>query len=117
MTPGRVNFLCPQGTTFKRTLTYKINNVPVNLSGYSAAMQIRERPYSKGYIDYLNTNNGKIVITASAGMINLNISASTTANFLGGDYVYDLEIISPNQTVDRLIEGKFKVTPEVTRVR
>lgn len=117
MTPGRVNFVCPQGSTFRRTLTYKIDNTPVNLSGYSAAMQIRERAYSKNYIDYLNTSNGKISITASAGIINLNIAASVTANFPGGDYVYDLELTSPNQTTDRLIEGKFKVTPEVTRIR
>jgi hypothetical protein len=117
MTPGRVNFVCPQGTTFRRTLTYKIDDVPVNLSGYSVAMQIREKPFSKTFIDYLNTDNGKILVTASAGIISLNISASVTANFSSGDYVYDLEISSPSQIVDRLIEGKFKVTPEVTRIR
>ena len=43
------------------------------------------------------------------------IAASTTSNFPAGNHVYDLEIISPSNIVDRLIEGTFNVTPEVTR--
>lgn len=116
MTPGRVNFVCPQGSTFSRVLTYKIDTTPVNLTGYTAGMQVRERPYSKQYIVYLNTDNSGITLGGSAGTITLNIAASTTANFIAGDYVYDLELTSGNGTVSRLIEGKFNVTPEVTRI-
>jgi hypothetical protein len=116
MTPGRVNFVCPQGSTFNRVLTYKIGTNPVNLAGYSADMQIRERAYSKQYIAYLNTGNGGINLGASAGTISLNIAASTTSNFIAGDYVFDLELTSTNGSVTRLIEGKFNVTPEVTRI-
>jgi hypothetical protein len=115
MTPGRVNFVCPQGSTFQRTLTYKIDNVPVNLTGYSAKLQIREKHFSKNYVAFLNTTNGGISITASAGQINLLISASTSSAFIPGDYVYDLELVSFSGIVDRLIEGKFNITPEVTR--
>lgn len=115
MTPGRVNFVCPQGSTFSRTLTYKINSASVNLAGYTAAMQIRERPYAKDYISFLNTENGGISLGGSAGTIALNIAASVTSNFIAGDYVFDLELTSTNGTVTRLIEGKFNVTPEVTK--
>jgi hypothetical protein len=51
----------------------------------------------------------------SAGTINILISASVTSEFPTGTHVYDLEIISPSNFVDRLIEGTFNVTPEVTR--
>jgi hypothetical protein len=115
MTPGRVNFVCPQGSTFNRVLTYKINSASVNLAGYTAAMQIREKPYSTGYISFLNTENGGISLGGSAGTITLNIAASVTSNFLAGDYVFDLELTSTNNTVTKLIEGKFNVTPEVTK--
>jgi hypothetical protein len=51
----------------------------------------------------------------SAGTIDILISASVTSGFPTGTHVYDLEIISPSNIVDRLVEGTFNVTPEVTR--
>ncbi len=52
---------------------------------------------------------------ASAGTIDILIPDSTTANFITGDHVYDLEIESSGGITDRIIEGRFNVTPEVTR--
>jgi len=114
MTPGRVNFLCPQGSTFNRRLTYKINDVPVNLNGYTSRLQVRETHYAQDMIVALTSGSG-ITLGGSAGTIDLLISASATAAFNAGNFVYDLEIQSVNGTIDRLIEGSFIVTPEVTR--
>lgn len=114
MTPGKYNFTCPQGATFSRTLTYKINDTPVNLSGYTARMQVREFHYSDDYILNLTSSSG-ITLGGAAGTIALLISASDTASLVPGNYVYDIEIISVGGTVTRLIEGKFIVSPEVTR--
>jgi hypothetical protein len=114
MTPGLVNFVCPQGSTFRRTLTYSLDNVPVNLSGYSSRLQVRQAYYSDNPIVSLVSGSG-ITIGGSAGTIDLFISASVTSNFPAGNHVYDLEIVSPSNIVDRLIEGTFTVTPEVTR--
>jgi hypothetical protein len=114
MTPGRLNFTCPQGSTFRKTLTYKIDEVPVNLSGYSARMQVRETHDASDYIVYLTETSG-ITLGGSAGTIDILIADSTTANFITGDHVYDLEIESSGGITDRLIEGRFNVTPEVTR--
>jgi microcompartment protein CcmL/EutN len=49
------------------------------------------------------------------GTVRLKVDAATTAALTAGDYVYDLEITAPNGDVTRLVEGKFKVKPEVTR--
>lgn len=113
MTPGKVNFVCPQGSTFTRTLTYKINDAPVNLTGYNARLQVREYHYSDDFIASLTDTSG-ITMGGSAGTITVSMAASATENFVSGDYVYDLEIVTGG-TVTRLIEGKFTVTPEVTR--
>jgi hypothetical protein len=114
MTPGRFNFTCPQGTTFKPTLIYKADNNPVNLFGYTARMQVRETHDSDELISSISTSSG-ITLGGSAGTIEILIDASNTSNFITGDHVYDLEIISPSGEVYRLLEGRFNVTPEVTR--
>jgi hypothetical protein len=114
MTPGKVNFLCPQGSTFNRRLTYKINDVPVNLNGYTSRLQVRETHYAQDTIVALTSGNG-ITLGGSAGTIDVLISASATALFDAGNFVYDLELESTNGTINRLVEGSFIVTPEVTR--
>ena len=114
MTPGLVNFVCPQGSTFRRTLTYTLDEVPVNLSGYSSRLQVREAYYSTDPLVSLVSGSG-ITMGGSAGTIDILISASVTSGFPTGTHVYDLEIISPSNIVDRLVEGTFNVTPEVTR--
>lgn len=115
MTPGRYNFTCPQGSTLRTLLTYKLDNTPVDITGYSARLQVRETYESDEYIVNLTNLNGGITLGGSAGTIELYISASTTTNFISGDHVYDLELINPSFEVTRLIEGRFNVTKEVTR--
>lgn len=113
MTPGHFNFVCPQGATFNKTLTWRIDEVTVDLAGYTARMQVRENYKSPAAKLDLTTENGGIVLGAE-GLITLEIDAATTAALKARDYVYDLELVT-NDTVYRLLEGKFTVTPEVTR--
>lgn len=114
MTPGLVNFVCPQGSTFKRTLTYTLDNTPIDLSGYTARLQVREAYYSTEPLLSLASGSG-ITIGGSAGTIDILVSSSDTADLPSGTHVYDLELINLSSEVDRLIEGSFIVTPEVTR--
>jgi hypothetical protein len=114
MTPGLVHFVCPQGTTFQRTLTYTLDEAPINLSGYSARLQVRQAHYSTDPLVSLVSGSG-ISISGSAGIIDIEISSSDTSDMVAGTHVYDLEIESPSGVINRLIEGNFTVTPEVTR--
>jgi hypothetical protein len=114
MIPGKYNFICPQGSTFSKELTWKIENDPVNLDTYTARMQVREKYASKAAIVNINTENGGITLGGSDGKIYLYITDEQTKNIVAKDYVYDLEMISASE-VTRIIEGKFIVTPEVTR--
>jgi hypothetical protein len=115
MRPGKYNFLCPQGTTFSKQLSYLIDSIPVDLTGYTARMQVREKASSSTKILDLTTENGGITLGGPAGSIMIDVSASTTSSIVPKTYVYDLEIVSSENFVVRLIEGQFIVSPEVTR--
>jgi hypothetical protein len=116
MIPGKLNLVCPQGSTFSRTLTYKIDEDPVNLTGYHARLQIREFNYSQNFVLGLDSSQSlnNIYTGGSAGTIDINIQPVITKDFVPGNYVYDLEIYT-SSNVYRLIQGKFTVTSEVTR--
>lgn len=106
--------VCPQGTTFSKQLTYTIDSLPVDLTTYAARMQVRERHTSKQSLISLNTENDGIILGGEEGTVDVYISAELTSSFVPKEYVYDLELLSANN-VYRLIEGKFIVTPEVTK--
>lgn len=114
MIPGKYNIVCPQGATFNKRVTYLIDDVPVDLNGYTARMQVRESYNSKTFIVELTTENGGITLGGGLGTIDLYIDDLVTQTFLAKEYVYDIELVS-GSNVYRLIEGKFIVTPEVTR--
>ena len=115
MQPGKVNFNAPQGSTFTRTLVYKVDSVAVDLTGYSARMQVRKSVTDSSTLLSLSTDTGEIVITGSTGTITITINATSMSSISAGNWVYDLEIVSSGGVVTRLIEGRFIVTPEVTR--
>ena len=114
MTPGKYNFVCPQGTTFSNQLIWAVEDEPVDLTTYTARMQVREKYTSTQKILDLTTENGGISLGGDQGTIDLNINAETSAGIVAKTYVYDLELVS-SSVVTRLLEGKFIVTPEVTR--
>lgn len=115
MRPGKYNFVCPQGATFSKQLSYLIDSVPVDLTGYTARMQVREKPSSATKILDLTTENDSISLGDQSGTIQIDIPASVTETIVPKTYVYDLELVSSGDFVIRLLEGQFTVTPEVTR--
>lgn len=117
MTAGIYNATIDQGATWSVTITYENPaGTPVNLTGYTAAMQIRQQ-YSSDVADLtLTTANGGISITGATGKVVVNMTAAQTRDLEEGYYVYDLELTSTGGIVTRLIQGQFTVAPEVTRV-
>lgn len=113
MIPGKYNMMCPQGSTFNQVLTYSVDDVLVNLTGYSARMQVKEKHSSTVKQLDLTTSNGGIVLGGALGTITINASSTQTSAISAKEYVYDLELLY-GSTVIRIIEGKFIVTPEVT---
>ena len=117
-TPGLLDLNCYQGANFDYTLTWKNSGgTAVNLTGYSARMQVRDS-YDAGTAIASLTNGSGITLGGTAGTILLEMSATTTAALDGtpnSQYIYDLELVSGAGYVTRLVEGRFYVKPEVTR--
>ena len=112
MAAGTYNFTLEQGSTFSRQITVQENGTALNLTGYTARMQMRSTHDSSTIaLTYTTT----IASPASNGIVNLSATATQSAAIEEGIYVYDLEIESSGGVVTRLMEGKVTVTPEVTR--
>lgn len=113
---AKYDIVCDQGATFSRIFTWQDAAAnPVNLTGYTARMQVRDEADSSTAALSLTTENSRITLGGTAGTITLLVSATDTAAVVAGEYVYDLEIVSGAGTVTRLIQGCFTVDAEVTR--
>ncbi len=117
MTAARHDIVVEQGTTFTLEVAYEQpEGSPVDLTGWSARMQVRQGHASTSAVLDLTSLAGSIAVDGTLGTVTVHAIATVTAAlpapFLG---VYDLEIASPDGTVIRLLEGSCRITPEVTR--
>ena len=109
-----------QGATFRKTFLYTTSLtslVPVDLTSYSARMQMRSSPTAAVAgvsLTSTPTASGQLIMGGSLGTIQVYITDVATAALSGGG-VYDLEIISPLGDVTRLVQGTYAVSPNVTR--
>jgi hypothetical protein len=115
MAAGTLDFTIEQGATFNLLLTWKINNVAVNLTGYTARLQARIDVEEIETVLSLTTANGGITLGGALGTISLDQTATQTTLLPAGTYVYDLELIAANATVTRLVQGELLISAEVTR--
>jgi hypothetical protein len=142
---GLYDIKIDQGATFWRILTLKYaNGAPINITGWSADMQIRRDYCTNTVSESLSTANGEIMIyNGPAGKMTLWLPPERTAA-LGGNcspstngsansawmvlapplrpgevpntkYVYDLETIRTDGYTTRTLHGQVIVYREVTR--
>ena len=104
-----------QGATFRRVITWKQDGALVNLTGYTARMQIRATAEASTALIELTTENGRIALGGTAGTITLTISATDTAALTAGRAVYDLELVAANGTVTNLLGGVVTIPRNITR--
>jgi hypothetical protein len=128
MPAGKYTLLIEQGATLKLDLAYKdSNNIPIDLTGYSGRMQIKDNYADSATVTYLtlssslNADGTGIHFSGSAdilpptsGTIGLVISAISSSVLTFDTAYYDLEIRS-GSVVTRLLEGIAKIGKEVTR--
>lgn len=112
--PGVLDLDCYQGANFDYQLTWTVAGSAVNVTGYSARMQVRQ--YADSTAVALSLVNGTgITLGGTAGTIALSAVATATSAIEAGQYVYDLELVSGAGYVTRLVQGTFTVSEEVTR--
>lgn len=115
-----LDLLIEHGSNFAHRVTWysaytdEEDNTPIDLSDYTARMQVRETYESEETLLELTTENGGIALGGTNGTIDILLSATATAALTFRKAVYDLELVS-GTTVTRLIKGEVTVSPEVTR--
>ena len=115
MSAATTNLIIDQGATWEITFTYKDSEgAPINLTGYSAALQLRTSYDAASAALSLSSPSSGIVLGGALGTIAVTASASQTGALVAGEYVYDLEITLSSK-VTRLVQGRITVTPQVTR--
>lgn len=117
MAAAQYDLVIEQGSTYSQSVQWKTGSpaAAVNLTNYTARMQLRSSVTASTAALSLTTENGRISITANTGTVTLSISATDTAALTAGRYVYDLELVSSGGQVTRLMEGVVTVSAEVTR--
>jgi hypothetical protein len=104
-----------QGADWFFNVTYEQPaGTPVNITSYTAALQLRSLPESTTAVLSLATGSG-ITITGPSGLVAVHATAAQTGGIIAGDYYYDLEITSPMGIVTRLVQGQAILNPQVTR--
>lgn len=109
-----LNLKIDQGTTFSKKAIWKSGTppTPVNLTGCTAKMQIRDKVGSSTVLLELTTENGGIVLGGVTGSIEFcKLSAATTSQIAWRIGVYDLKITFADSTVKRKISGTVSVSP------
>lgn len=103
----KANLSIDQGSTFSCDVAISDENGdPLDMTGYTAAGQIRK--------SYASSNAVSFAIVLTNGNMNLSLTANQTSNVVAGRYVYDVELTKAGE-VSRVIEGLVTIRPEVTR--
>lgn len=105
------NLFLDQGTTFSANITAKDNSRNIrDLSGYTARSQMRRSYFSANSVSFSAT-----IPSPATGNVVIALTDAETANLKYGRYVYDVELVSSSNVVERLVEGIVVVNPEATK--
>lgn len=111
---AQYDFVLDQGSDFAVPIElYDAEDRLMDLSGFIARMQIRPSAGSGKVSDELTTENGRLSI--EGGTITARWPNAVTTAMSAGRYVYDIEIVSAEGMVARILEGNFILHREVTR--
>lgn len=107
------NYIINQGADWFLSIEYlDPAGVPIDLTGYTAAMQFR--PVASDITELNLTSGSGITIVPLTGTIDIHITAVQTADLQAAQYDYQLEITSGTDIVTRLIQGLASVDGQLT---
>ncbi len=112
MSAGTYNLVIDQGSDFALDLVIKEGGSALNLSNYSGRAQLRTSVTASS----ASASFTVTVTNAANGALKMQLPAATSSGISAGQYVYDLEIYTANNSiVKRIMQGDVTITPEVTR--
>lgn len=116
MPTTRYDITVNQGSAFKLNVqALNSDKTVMDLTGYSARMQVRETSASTIVLMSASTLDGGITINSPGGVVMINISAALTTAMTWNAGEWDLEIYTDAANVIRLVKGYASLSQEVTR--
>jgi hypothetical protein len=127
MAAGKYNFIVEQGSQHVLTFTYTDDqDVAINLGDMTVRMAVKDHISNTAFV-YRATSDATVDTAvdyrvdfevlaqagAQLGQFKLTIPSAITEDFTFNQGVYDLEILD-GLSATRLLEGKFKVKPQVS---
>ena len=106
------DIIIEQGGTLDDTFALKSNGVPVDLTGYSSTMILKN---TAGVTVYTATSgNGELIINGPAGTVRRKVSAEVTKTIPLTAVSYDWELTPPSGIADtwKLYRGRCIVIEE-----
>ena len=129
MAAGKYNFVIEQGATTDFEIQYNDGNGnPIDLTNYNARMSIKSGIGGTTYLNLssslgpcgtgLNLSGSSSAKPPTSGSIGIFISAVSSSALDFNEGVYDLEIYSGSncEYVVRLLEGRVKLSKQITTI-
>lgn len=105
------NLFVDQGTDFMSTINLEGGTgAAFGLDGFTIRAQMRKTYNSSRFVQFVAN-----ITEPNLGIAQIELSAEQTSLLKPGRYVYDVEVISPDTVVYRVVEGQIEVNPRVTR--
>lgn len=111
-TPGLVNFQIWHGDSWSLVINCNIAGTPINFTGWSAKMEIRNQ-LTNELVLTLTTPASGIAMT-SGGVITLSITAAQCNALPVAVYTYDLQTTSTASKVQTFIAGTIEIVDDNT---
>lgn len=116
--PGALDIEIIRGGKFDITITCRNKETQelINFTGKKARAQFRRTWQSPTKLASIDTETlGGITLGGAAGTIRMVIGASKTKLMLAAEGVWDIEIYTTEDDVDKYFKGNIIFDPEVTR--
>lgn len=116
MSAAVYDFTIEQGTTHRMSFLWEDSDgVAINLTDYTARMQARKAFNAEEVLISATTENGMVALIPATGEVQIELPESITTTFSWSQALYDLELVSDDGTVTRLVQGSITISREVTR--
>lgn len=110
------NWEVDQNTTFKFQVQYTEDDevTPINLTGASAKMQVRDTQGGSKLAFTLTSPLGGITIDGPTGTLNITMTPTQTNKMFYPKSAYDIMVIDSNNNKIKLLEGFMTLSRSVT---
>jgi hypothetical protein len=112
---GQKNFEVDQNATFSFIVEYKDNSgTPIDLTGASAKLQVRDTKGGTKLAFTLTSPNGGIIIDPTTGKLTIKMTPTQTNKLFYPKSSYDIMITDSNLNKIKLLEGFLTLSRSVT---